>query len=153
LNQHFAEILSELSAAGVEYLIVGAYALAAHGNPRATGDIDIWVRPTRDNAARVLRALRAFGAPLFDLSVDDLVNEQTVFQMGVAPMRIDILCGIDGVGFDEAWPRRVPALLGSSTEPVLSLIDLANNKRAAGRPKDLADLAWIEHELTRQGRD
>ena len=153
LNQHFAEMLSERSAAGVEYLVVGAYAVAAHGNPRATGDIDIWIRPTRENAERVLRALRAFGAPLFDLSIDDLVNEQTVFQLGVAPMRIDILCGIDGVSFDEAWPRRVSAALGSSTEPVLSLTDLARNKRAAGRPKDLADPAWIEAELANPRRD
>jgi hypothetical protein len=88
-----------------------------------------------------MQALRAFGAPLLDLSIEDLVNEQTVFQIGVAPVRIDILCGIDGVTFEEAWPRRVTAALGNSTEPVLSLIDLATNQRAAGRPKDLADLA------------
>lgn len=147
MNPNFAEILSELSAAGVEYIVVGAFAVAAHGNPRATGDIDIWVRPTRENASRVLQALRAFGAPLFDLSIEDLVDEQTVFQIGVAPVRIDILAGIDGVTFDEAWPRRVMATLGTSKEPVLSLADLATNKRAAGRPKDLADLVWIEREL------
>jgi hypothetical protein len=147
MNPNFAEILSELSAAGVEYIVVGAFAVAAHGNPRATGDIDIWVRPTRENASRVLQALRAFGAPLFDLSIEDLVDEQTVFQIGVAPVRIDILAGIDGVTFDEAWPRRVMATLGASKEPVLSLADLATNKRAAGRPKDLADLVWIEREL------
>lgn len=147
MNPNFAEILSELSAAGVEYIVVGAFAVAAHGNPRATGDIDIWVRPTRENASRVLQALRAFGAPLFDLSIEDLVDEQTVFQIGVAPVRIDILAGIDGVTFDDAWPRRVMATLGASKEPVLSLADLATNKRAAGRPKDLADLVWIEREL------
>ena len=147
MNPHFNEILSELSDAGVEYLVVGAFAVAAHGNPRATGDIDIWVRPTRENAERVLAALRAFGAPLYDLSVDDLTDEQTVFQIGVAPVRIDILAGIDGVAFDDAWPRRVSANLGTSNVPVLSLFDLAANKRAAGRPKDLVDLAWIEHQL------
>ncbi len=147
MNPEFAEILFELSAAGVEYIVVGAFAVAAHGNPRSTGDIDIWVRPTRDNAERVLRALRAFGAPLFDLTVDDLVDEQTVFQIGVAPVRIDILAGIDGVAFEDAWPRRVMADLGATKAPVLSLADLAANKRAAGRPKDLVDLAWIEGEL------
>jgi len=147
MNPNFAEILSELSAAGAEYIVVGAFAVAAHGNPRATGDIDIWVRPTRENASRVLQALRAFGAPLFDLSIEDLVDEQTVFQIGVAPVRIDILAGIDGVTFDDAWPRRVMATLGTSQIPVLSLVDLATNKRAAGRPKDLADLVWIEREL------
>ena len=152
MNPDFAEMLSELSAAGVEFIVVGAFAVAAHGNPRATGDIDIWVRPTRENAERVLRALHAFGAPMFDLTVEDLLNEQTVFQMGVAPVRIDILAGIDGVAFEDAWPRRVFAQLGPAHAPVLSLIDLAANKRAAGRPKDLVDLAWIEQELANRGR-
>ncbi|HEX7702713.1 MAG TPA: nucleotidyl transferase AbiEii/AbiGii toxin family protein [Kofleriaceae bacterium] len=147
MNPDFAEILSALSAAGAEYIVVGAFAVAAHGNPRATGDIDIWVRPTRENAERVLQALRAFGAPLFDLTIDDLVDEQTVFQIGVAPVRIDILAGIDGVEFEDAWPRRLMAALGNESAPVLSLVDLAANKRAAGRPKDLVDLAWIESEL------
>jgi len=150
MNPDFAEILSELTAAGADFIVVGAFAIAAHGNPRATGDIDIWVRPTRDNAERVLAALRAFGAPLFGLSVDDLVNEQTVFQIGVAPVRIDILSGIDGVAFEEAWSRRVSASLGACEVSVLSLIDLAANKRAAGRPKDLADLVWIEQEIKRE---
>jgi hypothetical protein len=150
MNPDFAEMLSALSAAGVEYIVVGAFAVAAHGNPRATGDIDIWVRPTRENAAKVLQALRAFGAPLFGLTIDDLVDEQTVFQIGVAPVRIDILAGIDGVTFEDAWPRRVSAMLGASTAPVLSLVDLATNKRAAGRPKDLVDLAWIEQELKKR---
>jgi len=103
MNPDFAEILSELIAAGAQFMIVGAFAVAAHGNPSATGGIDIWVRPSRENAQRVMRALRAFGAPLFELSIDDLVDEQTVFQMGVAPVRIDILCGIDGVLFEDAW--------------------------------------------------
>jgi hypothetical protein len=152
MNPDFAEMLSELSAAGVEFIVVGAFAIAAHGNPRATGDIDIWVRPTRENAARVLQALRAFGAPLFGLTIDDLVDEQTVFQIGVAPVRIDILVGIDGVTFDDAWPRRVTAMLGASRVPVLSLVDLATNKRAAGRPKDVVDLAWIEQELKKPRR-
>jgi hypothetical protein len=151
MNPDFAEMLSALSDAGADFLIVGAFAIAAHGNPRATGEIDIWVRPTRDNAARVLQALRAFGAPMFDLSIEDLVNEQTVFQIGVAPVRIEILAGIDGVSFADAWSRRVRAVLGSSTVFVLSLPDLAANKRAARRPKDLADLVWIEEELAKRG--
>lgn len=149
MNPDFSDILSELTAAGAEFMIVGAFAIAAHGNPRATGDIDIWVRPSRENAERVLVALRAFGAPLADLSTDDLIDEQTVFQIGVAPVRIDILAGIDGISFEDAWPRRVEANLGTLTVPVLGLADLATNKRAAGRPKDLADLAWIEEQLRR----
>jgi hypothetical protein len=147
MNPDFAAILSELTNAGAEFIVVGAFAVAAHGNPRSTGDIDIWVRPTRENAALVLRALRAFGAPLFGLTEDDLVDEQTVFQIGVAPVRIDILCGIDGVEFEGAWARRQTGKLGGLAIPVLSLEDLATNKRAAGRPKDLVDLAWIEAKL------
>ena len=150
MNPDFAAILSELIAAGAEFVVVGAFAVAAHGNPRSTGDIDIWVRPSRENAERVLPALRAFGAPLFDLTVDDLTDEQTVFQIGVAPVRIDILCGIDGVDFETAWARRVQSQLGGLEVPVLSLLDLAANKRAAGRPKDLVDLAWIEAELQKR---
>ncbi len=151
MNPDFNDMLSALIDAGADFLVVGAFAVAAHGNPRATGDIDIWVRPTRENAERVLTALRVFGAPLFDLSVDDLVDEQTVFQIGVAPVRIDILAGIDGVAFDVAWDRRVTAQLGAVSVPVLGLLDLAINKRAAGRPKDLVDLMWIEEQLRARG--
>src|SRR5438105_11811131 len=103
LNPDFDEMLSVLSAEGVQFLVVGAYALAAHGLPRATGDIDIWVRPTAENAERVLQALQVFGAPLFDLQPADLVRHDTVFQLGVPPARIDILTGISGVRFEEAW--------------------------------------------------
>jgi hypothetical protein len=144
MNPDFVAMLSALSAAGADFIVIGAFALAAHGNPRSTGDIDLWVRPTRENAERVMRALHAFGAPLLGLSVEDLVDEQTVFQIGVAPVRIDILTGIDGVAFDAAWARRVPVELGEVRVSVLSLEDLVTNKRAAGRPKDLADLSWIE---------
>jgi hypothetical protein len=127
MNPHYAEMLSALSAAKVEYLIV---ALAAHGNPRATGNIDIWVRPTRENAVRVMKALREFGAPLFDLTLDDPVDTATVFQIGIAPVRIDILTGIDGVQFDDAWSRSLEVDLGSARVAVLGLEDLATNKRA-----------------------
>lgn len=147
MNPDFVAILSELTNAGAEFIVVGAFAVAAHGNPRSTGDIDIWVRPSRENAQRVLLALRSFGAPLFGLTEDDLVDEQTVFQIGVAPVRIDILCGIDGVDFETAWSRHQTGALGGLLVPVLSLEDLAANKRAAGRPKDLVDLAWIEAKL------
>ncbi len=144
MNPDFADILSALSAAGVEFLIVGAHALAAHGVPRATGDLDIWVRPTPDNATRTLRALAAFGAPLSDLSVDDLIKTDTVFQMGLPPARIDILSGITGVNFTEAWERRVTVRLGQDEVGVLSKVDFIANKTAVGRPKDLADMALLD---------
>jgi hypothetical protein len=144
MNPDFADMLSALSAAGVDFLIVGAHALAAHGVPRATGDLDIWVRPTPDNATRTLQALAAFGAPLTDLSVDDLTRPDTVFQMGLPPARIDILSGITGVSFDEAWARRVTVSLAGGDVPVLSKIDFIANKTAVGRPKDLADMALLD---------
>jgi hypothetical protein len=144
MNPDFADILSALSAAGVEFLIVGAHALAAHGVPRATGDLDIWVRPTSDNAARTLRALAAFGAPLADLSVEDLTKADTVFQIGLPPARIDILSGITGVSFADAWNRRVTVQLAEGEIAVLSKADFIANKKAVGRPKDLADMALLD---------
>jgi hypothetical protein len=144
VNRDFVEILSELSAAGADFLIVGAHALAAHGVPRATGDLDIWVRPTVDNAERVLQALQRFGAPLFDLTVADLTCSDTVFQIGLPPSRVDILSGISGVTFDDAWARRTPLTVEGIATAVLSRDDFVANKRAAGRPKDLLDLALLD---------
>lgn len=143
MNPDYREMLSALSAEGAEFLLVGAFALAAHGLPRATGDIDLWVRPSAQNAVRVLHALRAFGAPAGDLTPSDLSDPDVVFQIGVAPRRIDILTAIDGVTFDEAWPERETLPIEGLMVPVLSRRHLAQNKRASGRPKDLADLAWL----------
>lgn len=137
-------MLSALIAAGAEFLVVGAHALAAYGSPRATGDLDIWVGSAPDNAQRVMAALRAFGAPLHDLTVEDLSRPGVVFQIGVPPCRIDILTEIDGVSFPQAWPRRVSIEVEGRNLPFLSKEDLVANKRAAGRPKDLADLAELE---------
>ena len=144
LNPDYRDMLSALSAAGVEYLVVGAYALAAHGLPRATGDIDFWVRPSPENADRVLDALRDFGAPLRDLTRDDLAREGTVFQIGVAPRRIDLLTSIDGVEFETAWSGRETREIDSIAVPVLSRDDLLRNKRATNRPKDVLDAEWLE---------
>ncbi len=137
-------MLSELSAQQAEFLLVGAYALAGHGLPRATGDIDIWIRPTRDNAVRVWRALTTFGAPLETLSLDDLTTPGVFFQIGVPPRRIDVLTAIDGVEFEEAWQTRLDCEIDGIKLSVLGRDALIRNKRAAGRPKDLADLAWLE---------
>lgn len=143
MNRDFFDMLSALSGEGVEYLVVGAYALAAHGLPRATGDLDVWVRPTVDNAERVLRALRSFGAPLLDLTRDDLLRPDTVFQIGVAPTRIDLLTGVSGLTFDEAWPSRISVTLEGLPVPVIGFDELLRNKEASGRPQDLADAAWL----------
>ncbi len=143
MNRDFFDMLSALSGEGVEYLVVGAYALAAHGLPRATGDLDVWVRPTTDNAERVLRALRSFGAPVLDLTRDDLLRPDTVFQIGVAPARIDLLTGVSGLTFDEAWPSRISVTLEGLPVPVIGFDELLRNKEASGRPQDLADAAWL----------
>jgi hypothetical protein len=144
LSPDFKDLLSAFNAHGVEFLVVGAHALAAHGHIRATGDLDVWVRPEAANAQRVLAALRAFGAPAGDLTDRDLVREGTIFQIGVAPLRIDILTAIDAIAFDEAWKGRFATRFAGVPVSVLSVEHLIRNKRAAGRPQDLADVDWLE---------
>lgn len=133
-------MLSALSAAGAEFLVVGAHALAAHGVPRATGDLDLWVRASTENAERVWEALEQFGAPLHDLTIDDLARPDVVFQIGVVPQRIDLLTSIAGVTFDDAWANRVLVDVEDLEVPVLGRSDLVRNKRAVGRTRDLADI-------------
>lgn len=146
LNPDFRDMLSEFSDQAADYLLVGAYALAVHGVPRATGDLDVWVRPTEDNARRVRAALGRFGAPLAGVTERDLVTPGTVFQIGVAPNRIDVLTSIDGVDFDEAWlARRIVHIEGLEV-PVLARHHLIRNKKATGRPQDLADVARLEQD-------
>ncbi len=147
MNRDFAEMLSALSAEGAEYLVVGAHAMASHGYPRATGDLDLWVRPTAENAKRVYAALRKFGAPLRELAPSDLSAEGLVFQIGVVPCRIDVLTSIDGVEFERAWAGRIEVTVGETRVGVLGFADLLTNKRASRRPKDLADLAWLESRV------
>ncbi|TAJ24356.1 MAG: hypothetical protein EPO68_01540 [Planctomycetota bacterium] len=144
MNRDFSDMLSALSAEAAEFLVVGAHALAAHGHPRATGDLDIWVRPTADNAARVWRALARFGAPVQGLSLADLSTPDVVFQIGIPPNRIDVLTSIDGVEFDVAWRNRRPVTVSGSTFAVLGRQELLANKRSTGRAKDLADVQALE---------
>ena len=148
MSPDFKDLLSAFNAHRVEYLVVGAHALAAHGYVRATGDLDVWVRPQPSNASRVIDALKSFGAPLHDLSEADLSRAGTVFQIGVAPIRIDVLTSIDGVAFEEAWSGRLTARFMDLPVPVLSARHLIANKRTVGRPQDLADLDWLEKNAT-----
>ncbi|MGA8808363.1 MAG: nucleotidyltransferase [Thermoanaerobaculia bacterium] len=144
MNPDFRDLLAAFNARGVEFLIVGAYALAAHGLVRATKDLDVWVRPDPANGKRVLAALADFGAPLHDLSVDDLSQPGLVFQIGVDPVRIDVITAIDGVAFPDAWDQRVSARFADQDASVLSREHLIANKRAAGREQDLVDVKWLE---------
>ena len=144
LNKDFRDILSAFCEEKVEFMLVGAYAVAAHGVPRATGDIDLWIRNSSENAERVWRALKKFGAPLSDLTKDDLISPDTVIQLGVTPRRIDILTQITGVGFAEAEPERLIVSIEGIEVPVIGRTHLIQNKRAVGRPQDEADVARLE---------
>jgi hypothetical protein len=144
MNPDFRDLLSEFSAHRVEFLLVGAHALAVHGLVRATKDLDVWVRPDPGNATRVLAALASFGAPLGDLSVDDLAKPGTIFQIGVPPLRIDVITAIDGVGFPEAWRDHEEVSVAGVVVPVISRHHVIANKRASGRLQDLADLERLE---------
>ena len=144
MNNDYLELLRGFSTAEARYLIVGAYAVAVHGRPRSTGDLDIWVEPTPENAIRVLRALVAFGTPASDLTVAELSLPGLVYQIGVAPRRIDILTSLTGLDFPRAWESRVRHTFADVECPVLGREDLKTNKRAVGRPRDLADIADLE---------
>jgi len=144
MSPDFLDMLSALSDANADFLVVGAHALAAHGVPRATGDLDLWIRPTLDNARAVHRGLATFGAPLEDLAIEDLVEPNLVFQIGVAPARVDIMTSISGVEFEEAWASRLIVAIDDLEVPVLGRAHFIRNKRACGRPQDLADVARLE---------
>ena len=138
----FRDLLAALNAAGVRYLVVGAHALAAHGVPRATGDLDVWVEATEANARRTWRALGEFGAPLQALRIreTDFTESDRVIQLGLPPYRIDLLTSISGVGFDEAWAERLAGTLFDVPVTFLGRDSFIRNKRATGRPKDLEDV-------------
>jgi predicted nucleotidyltransferase len=140
LNKDYREMLQYLSDEGVRFLLVGAYALAAHGFPRATKDIDLFVWATPENGASLLRALGRFGAQIDEVSAAAFASEGTLFQIGVGPRQIDILTRIDGVTFQGAYARRSTIRIEGIDVPVISREDLIANKRASGRAQDLADV-------------
>lgn len=144
LEPDFRDMLEAFNAAGVEYLVVGAYALGAHGLSRATRDMDYWVRRTPENADRVLAALAAFGAPSNIASKADLLDPQVIVQIGVEPVRVDIVTDISGVEFDEAYAARVSIEVDGLPMQILGRAQLIANKRASGRKKDLLDAEWLE---------
>lgn len=139
INPDFRDLFAALNDAGARYLLVGGYALAVHAVPRFTKDLDIWVDPTPENAPRVIDALRTFGATSGSLCEADLAQPGIVFQIGLAPNRIDIITDIDGVHFPDAWPARVATMYGDQTIGVIGRAHFIANKRAAGRPQDLLD--------------
>jgi hypothetical protein len=144
VNPDFVDLLRAFVAADVRFLIVGAYALALHGRPRATGDLDVWIEATPDNATRVMQALHGFGAPLSDVTLADFSTPGAVFQIGVPPGRIDILTELTGLTFDEAWRDRQRRPFGDVEVDFIGLAAFLKNKRATGRPKDLGDIEGLE---------
>ena len=144
VNPDFRDMFAALCAAEVRFLVVGGYAVMRHTVPRYTKDIDILVECSAINAERVFAALTDFGAPLSELSVQDLQDPKVVFQIGVPPNRIDILTGISGVEFQMAWGRRLSGKYGDVPVAFLCLDDILAAKRAAGRPHDLRDVEWLE---------
>jgi predicted nucleotidyltransferase len=144
LNDDYRDMLLALSGETVEYILIGAYAMAVHGHIRATGDMDIWVLPSKRDAEAVLRALRRFGAPSGELSAGDLQQDGVVYQIGIAPRRIEILTSISGVRFKEAAEHATMVAIDGIDVPVIGLDDLISNKRATGRAQDLADAEALQ---------
>ncbi len=144
LAPDFDEFIGSLTAHGVEFVVVGAYALAFHGAPRFTGDLDILVRPTLDNAKRLLSALDAFGFPVPELRPETVVDSRRMIEMGVPPVQIHVMSAISGVDWNEAWSERAEGPLGRHSVPFLGREAFLRNKRAAGRPKDVADIDALE---------
>jgi hypothetical protein len=144
LNNDYRDILLALSNRKVKFLLVGAYAMAAHGYPRSTIDIDLWILPVPENAILVLQALEEFGAPYGNLSPEEKKKEEIIFQIGVAPRRIDILTSVDGLKFEDAYAHSSTIEIEGIPIQVLSTGDLIKNKRATGRTKDLADAEFLD---------
>jgi hypothetical protein len=146
LNEDFVDIVTSFIDQDVEFIVVGAYALAAHGYPRTTGDIDLFVRPSAENARRVYQALLQFGAPVaaHGVSERDFAAAGNVYQIGLPPRRIDILTSISGVTFDEALEGAVQGKLGPSTVRFIGRAAMRRNKLASGRPKDLVDAELLD---------
>ncbi len=145
-NEDFLDMLQALVEAGAEFLVIGAHAMAVHGVPRATGDLDLLVRPSAENAARVIAALRAFGAPIeaHDIERADFERPGSVYQVGQPPRRIDLLTEVSGVAFEDAWASRVAIEVAGMSIPFLGLDALRRNKRATGRQQDRLDLELLE---------
>ncbi len=144
LNEDYNDMLRCLAAENVKFMLVGAFALAVHGYPRATMDMDVWVMPSPENAEAVIRALGRFGAPLHSISNADLQRDDTLFQIGVAPRRIDIITGATGLVFEETYARSESVDVDGLTIRVPSVDDLIINKTASGRLKDLADVEVLK---------
>lgn len=140
LNKDFEELLHLLNSVHAKYLVVGAYAVIFYTEPRYTKDIDLWVEPTAENAEKIFNALKKFGAPIKNLTIDDLTNPNMIYQIGIEPNRIDILMGIGKMTFEHAWKNKRSSFYGNEKISMIALDDLVAAKKFAGRAKDKLDL-------------
>lgn len=153
LNKDYKEMLQCLLEENVRFLLVGAYAVAVYGYPRATKDIDLFVRAVPENASNLIRALTRFGAPLAGVSESDFSTEGVVLQIGNSPRRIDILTRISGIDFEQAFTNRKIISVEGMEVPVISVEDLIANKRATGRLQDLADIEKLQSMISRNSSE
>jgi hypothetical protein len=144
INSDFRDLLRAFNEAGVRYLIVGGYAVMVHTEPRYTKDLDLWIEPEEANARAMLGALARFGAPTNDVTPADFLEPEVFFQIGVEPVRIDIMTSVTGLSFADAWQRRVMIDFGEESAPVLCRDDVLAAKRASGRPRDRRDAKSLE---------
>ena len=140
LSRDFREFIESLNANSVRYLVVGGYAVALHGYPRYTKDLDVWIEPTAQNAQNVLNALTAFGFGSLDINTGDFLEENTIIQLGYPPNRIDLMTTLSGLTFEDCYPKRVQVEVYSVQVNFIDIKNLKINKKATGRPQDLADL-------------
>lgn len=143
-EKDFVDFIELLNLHKVEYMVVGAHALAFHGRPRHTGDLDIWIKPSADNAAKIIGVLKEFGFGSLGLTKEDFLTENYVTQLGYPPLRIDILNAISGVNFDEAYSSRINSEVDDLLISYISIDDFIANKRATGRAKDLGDIESLK---------
>ena len=146
VNSDFSDLLRIFNDHNVRYMVIGGYAVVQYTEPRFTKDLDVLISTDRTNAESVFNALKEFGAPLADLTPNDFAEEGFFFQMGVPPVRVDVLMGIPGVQFEECWNRRVIVDFEGMNVIFISKEDLIASKRAAGRPQDLLDVDSLSQE-------
>jgi len=146
IHTDFREFVRALNNNGVEYLIVGAFALAFYGYPRATGDMDIWIRPLEPNAVRLLKAMMDFGFKDLNLKKEDVLSGK-IIQLGYLPVRIDLVTALDGLSSPEIWDTRVAGKFGDVSVSYIGRVAFVKNKRALGRHKDLADLELLGEKV------
>jgi hypothetical protein len=144
LAPDFNEFIGLLLEHRVEFVIVGAYALAVHGAPRATGDLDVFVKPTTENAANLLAAVSDFGFPISELRAEQILEPTRILEMGLEPVQIHVMSAISGVSWDETWSKRLTVTCGGFETPFIGRDAFLQNKKSAGRPKDLADVDALE---------